>query len=139
MKHITTINYIVKSLISFVGKVRKSTIIGIMAAILLYAACGRIDKNGDSDRDKFVNIYVDLSLAYWKSQGAPDNYQPLAAAIFKKYDVDRTFMIKIQKRFENNPKVQLAIYQEIVERLKGYEDISQYSLRQVIDNTIDTR
>lgn len=110
-----------------------------MAVVLLYAACGPIDKLSDSDRHKFVNIYVDLSLAYWKSQGAPDNYQSLATAIFNKYDVDRAFMIKIQKRFENNPERQLAIYQEIVDRLKGYEDISQDSLKQVLDKTIDTR
>jgi hypothetical protein len=139
MNNITIINYILKLPISFVGKIRKSPIIGIMVAVLFYAACGRIDKFSDSDRQKFVNIYIELSLAYWKSQSAPDNYQSLATAIFNKYDVDRTFMIKIQKRFENNPKRQLAIYQEIVERLKGYEDISQDSLKQVLDKTIDTR
>lgn len=110
-----------------------------MAIVFLLAACGKIEKSNNSDRNKFINIYVDLSLAYKKSQGAPENYQSLANAIFQKYEVDKAFMIKIQKRFENNPKLQLGIYQEIVERLKDFEDISQDSLKQVLDKAVDTR
>lgn len=115
------------------------TAIGVFIAVFLLAACGDVDNITGNDRQKFIDVYIDLSLAYWKTQGTPDNYQALAAVVFQKYDIDKAFMIKIQKKFENKPKLQLGIYQEIVERLKGYEDISQDSLKQILDKAVDLR
>jgi hypothetical protein len=102
-------------------------------------SCGRIDRISDSDSRKFIDIYVDLSLAYWKSQETPNNYEALADAVFQKYNVDKSFMIKIQKKFENNPKLQLAIYREIIGRLKGFENVSEDSLKKILDKAVDTR
>lgn len=114
-------------------------LIAALAAAILSVGCSRIENKISNDRQKFIDIYVDLTVAYWQSEGKTNNYQSLAAAVFEKYDVDKTFMIKTQKKFENDIKLQLGIYQEIVDRLKNFENISQDSLQQVIEKTIDTR
>jgi hypothetical protein len=106
---------------------------------LLYAGCGKTENINTSDRQKFIDIYVDLTLAYWNSEKSPVNYKSLTAAVFQKYDTDKSFLMKTQKKFENNPKLQYGIYQEILKRLKTYDNIPSDSLNQVLKETIDLR
>jgi hypothetical protein len=113
--------------------------ITVMIFGLLFAGCTKTEKINNSDRLKFIDIYVDLTLAYWNSAKSPVGYQSLAAAVFQKYDTDKSFLIKTQKKFENDPKLQYGIYQEIINRLKVYDNIPDDSLNQILKETIDLR
>jgi hypothetical protein len=128
-------------------KYRAVTILNLLASLtaaiivgcLLIVGCGKAEPIDKASRQKFIDVYVDLTLVYWNSQKAPINYQSMAAAVYNKYDIDKSFLIKTQKKLDNNPPLQHEIYQEIVNRLKKYEDIPVDSLSNVLDSTIDLR
>jgi len=111
----------------------------IIFVIFTIIACGSTGDISKQDRQKFIDIYVDLTLAYYHAEGDPAHFQTLAAAVYQKYDVDKAYLLKIQKKFENNPQIQLSVYKEIVDKLKGFEGTSTDSLKQIIDKAIDTR
>jgi hypothetical protein len=82
-------------------------------------SCGRIDRISDSDSRKFIDIYVDLSLAYWKSQETPNNYEALADAVFQKYNVDKSFMIKSKKNSKTTPNFNWRFIEKSSGGLRG--------------------
>jgi hypothetical protein len=102
-------------------------------------ACGNQKPISKTERAKFTDVYVDLTLAYWKSERAPERYQSLAAAVYQKYNIDKTFLINARTKIENNPKLQYDIYQDIANRLKAYDDIPPESLSKVLNSVIDTK
>ena len=91
----------------------------------------------NSDRKKFITTYTELSLAYWKSETAPGRYSSLADVIFQKNGVDRKFLADIQGKMASNPQLQFQIYQEINERLKGYDNIPPDSLGKLFTKITD--
>jgi hypothetical protein len=113
--------------------------IALIICSLLYTGCTKTERINNSDRQKFIDIYVDLTLAYWNSAKSPVAYQSLAAAVFQKYNTDKSFLIKTQKKIENNPKLQYGIYLEIINRLKVYDNIPADSLNKAFKETIDLR
>jgi hypothetical protein len=111
----------------------------IACVCIIVFACGNHATISKTERRKFIDTYVDLTLAYWKSERSPETYQSLAAAVYQKYDIDKGFLIKARLKIENNPKFQYGIYREIADRLKTYDDIPPDSLSKILNNAIDTR
>jgi hypothetical protein len=111
----------------------------LIGLVLIVSACGKQERISKNDKKKFIDIYVELTLAYWNSQKSPGSFQSLATAVFEKYNVDKAYLMKTQKKFENNPDLQLDIYKEIAGRLKGYDSIQPDSLDKIVKESIDLR
>ena len=86
----------------------------------------------ESEKEAFINTYVDLTLLQIKFSGGRKVYERTAEKVFIKYGTSVEFLEEFTQNISSNPKLQAEIYEEISLRLKAYNDLPLDSINQVI-------
>ena len=90
--------------------------------------CGTTERLSNQDREKFIKVYVELTLAREKLSDSSRVEKAVIQQIMSVNDVDKEFLDDVKRKMSSNLKLQSQVYREINDRLKVFEKLPPDSL-----------
>lgn len=96
--------------------------------------CGIHDKIDPGDKETFIAVYTELTLAKAHYAGVPGKFVRFKEIILRKHGVDEKFLTDFLAGIDSHPEIELEVFQAIADRLKQYDKLPPDSLNRLIFN-----
>lgn len=104
---------------------------------LIIGGCNHSKKIDSGERETFIAVYTELTLARSHFAGIPGKFASFKDKIFRKHRVDERFMTDFLGKIASDPNLELEIFQTIADRLSRSEKLPPDSLNRLISNFIN--